>query len=450
MVIERTCEQRSSPPSGGGVGAARGWRARVLPWLPAFVGAVAVRIAYWVLVTPHYVPIADADQYRRLGRSLAAGDGYRLVYPRLGPDTWLHQSAFRPPLYPLILAPGFKLFGTATLWPARLTSVILGSLVVVLAGVLAARVAGRLAGRVTAAVVALYPPLLANDTIVMTESLALALLLGAVLLVDDRRWALAGVATGLMVLTRPNIYVVILILAAWAWRSMGLRRAAGLVGCCGLMVLPWLVRNQLQVGTFRPTTSDGLTLAAIYAKPAQEADTFVDPVFSPLYNDPAHVLSRLDEAKWNNDLVHEAASGLRSNPGYIARVVHRNYQGYFEFDSSGNRFAEDSDGRNWRFRQDTLPVYVIVTLVGMVGLVTQRRHHLVQVVALIVSQFVVLSLVLVAPPRLRAPFDLAMCIGVGLLVATLKDRRSCSHYPGSKISLGADRAPLDDQPSTTV
>jgi hypothetical protein len=31
------------------------------------------------------------------------------------------------------------------------------------------------------------------------------------------------------------------------------------------------------------------------------------------------------------------------------------------------------------------------------------------------AQFVALSLVLVAPPRLRAPFDVLMCIGVGLL-----------------------------------
>jgi len=426
------------------VATARPW-SRLTQWLPAFLGAAAARVAYWVFVTPHYVPIADADQYRRLGRSLAAGDGYQLVYPRLADDTALHASAFRPPLYPLILAPGFKVFGTTSLWPARLTSVLLGSLVVVLAGVLAARVAGRTAGWVTAGVVAVYPPLLANDTIVMTESLALALLLAAVLLVDSRRWVLAGVVTGLLVLTRPNIYLVIAILAFWAWRTMGLRRAAGLLGCCGLVVLPWLVRNQLQVGTFRPTTSDGLTLAAIYAEPAQEADTFIDPVFAPVYNDPAHVLQREDEAKWNNLLVHEALSGLRSNPGYVGRVMHRNYEGYFELDTSLNRFAEDSDGRNWRFRQDVLPFYVVVTVLGLAGLMTRWRHPLLRVLALIVAQFVLLSLILVAPPRLRAPFDLAMCVGVGLLVATIVERRSRTGRTASSTA----GPPPDQLPRTT-
>ena len=41
----------------------------------------------------------------------------------------------------------------------------------------------------------------------------------------------------------------------------------------------------------------------------------------------------------------------------------------------------------------------------------------------VVAQFVLLSLVLVAPPRLRAPFDLAMCLGAGLLVASFVDAR---------------------------
>ena len=64
--------------------------------------------------------------------------------------------------------PGALLFDHA-LWPARLLKVVLGSLVVGLAGVLAARIAGRTAGWCTAAVAAVYPPLLANDTVTLTE-----------------------------------------------------------------------------------------------------------------------------------------------------------------------------------------------------------------------------------------------------------------------------------------
>lgn len=397
-------------------------RQRIWRWLPVFVGAFLVRIAYWVLVLPNYVPIADADQYRRLGRSIAAGQGFQLVYPQ-----WLlHGTAFRPPLYPALLAPGFALFGSSSLWPARLLSVVLGSLVVVLAGMIASRIAGRIAGLATAGVVAVYPPLLANDTVVLTEPLAFALLLGAILLVNNRRWLPAAVVLGLLVLTRPNVYLVILILAFWVWRSIGARQAVGLIAVTGIVVMPWLVRNHLHVGTWRPTTSDGLTIAAIYSEPAQQAETFVDPVFSPAYDDPYRVLGRADEARWNTDLTREGLDGLRAHPGYLFTVVHRNFRGYFELDTSLNRFPEDSDGRLWAFRQDTLPLYWSVTIAGLAGLGLAARHRqpLTLVLVLIAGQFVALSLVLVAPPRLRGPFDLAMCVGVGILVAEIVDRRS--------------------------
>lgn len=390
---------------------------RLRRWLPVFVGALAVRVAYWVLVLPDYVPIADADQYRRLGRSVAAGRGFQLVYPQ----SFLHGTAFRPPLYPTVLAPGFALFGSGSLWPARLLSVLLGSLVVVLAGVVAARIAGRTAGLATAVLVTVYPPLLANDTVVLTEALAFALLLGAVLLVDSRRWLPAGLALGLLVLTRPNVYLVLLILAIWVWRTIGVRQAAGLVAVTALVVAPWLVRNHLHVGTWRPTTSDGLTIAAVYAEPAQEADTFVDPVFSPAYRDYGHLLSRYNEANWNRDLTREGLDGLRAHPRYLFTVANRNFRGYFEFDTSLNRFPEDSDGRVWRFRQDVLPLYWLVTAAGLAGMGYAVRHRqpLAIVLMLVAGQFVALSLVLVAPPRLRGPFDLAMCIGAGVLVAEL-------------------------------
>jgi 4-amino-4-deoxy-L-arabinose transferase-like glycosyltransferase len=387
-----------------------------------FAVALVVRLAYWAIALPDYVPIADADQYRRLGRSIASGNGFQLIYPQMA----MHATAFRPPLYPALLAPGFALFGDQSLWPARLLSVVLGSLVVVLIGVLTARLAGRIAGLVAAGVAAVYPPLLANDTVVLTEPLAFFLLLGAILLIDERRWLPGGVFLGLLLLTRPNVYLLIVVLVVWLWRSIGVRRAAGLVAVTALVVAPWLVRNHLHVHTWRPTTSDGLTITAVYGLPSQRANTFTDPVFSPAYGDAVHVFDRFDEARWNSDLTGEGLRGLRRNPRYLAVVARRNFQGYFEFDTALNRFPEDSDGRLWRFRQDTLPIYWFVTAGGLVGLAVslQRRRPLAVVLVLGTAQFVVLSLVLVAPPRLRGPFDVAMCVGVGVAVAEVIDRRA--------------------------
>ena len=97
---------------------------------------------------------------------------------------------------------------------------------------------------------------------------------------------------------------------------------------------------------------------------------------------------------------------------------------------STNEFAEVSDGRSWRFRQDTLVAFYVVTLTGLAGIAMLARDRrgarvdLILATGAIVAQFVVISILLVAPPRLRAPFDVAMCAGAGLLYARVADRRA--------------------------
>lgn len=401
-----------------------------------FVGAAAVRLAYWLLITPHWVPDADADQYVQLSRSLAAGRGFGLIFPQM----FHHPTAFRPPLYPFLLTPSSWLFGHA-LWPGRLLSLVLGSLVVVLVGVVGAKVAGRTAGYVAAAVVALYPPLLANDTVTLTEPLALALVLGAVLLMDSQRWLWAGVLTGLLLLTRPNSFGVLAILAAWCWVRLDLRRAIGLASASVLVFAPWIVRNQIQVGTWHPNTSDGFTLAAVYAKPAQQAGTFVDPAFSPAFDSPEDRLLRFDEAAWNSALTRAGLRGIKGNPAYVGRTVRRNFRGYFEISAELNRYPERNDGRNMKFRDSTRPLYFLITILGLAGLALRWRDPRVRVLVLVAAQFVVLSLVLVAPPRLRAPFDLVCCLGVGIFASDVLDMVRSTARRGSKSSVTSDQHP---------
>ena len=113
-----------------------------------------------------------------------------------------------------------------------------------------------------------FPNLLANDTVTLTESLALVLILGLLLALDSRRPLLAGVLTGLLFLTRPNAYLVLFVVIVVVWRTIGWRRALLALGCCVVVMAPWIVRNHVQVGTFRLVTSDGFTMAAIYGPPA--------------------------------------------------------------------------------------------------------------------------------------------------------------------------------------
>jgi hypothetical protein len=378
-------------------------------------GAFIVRCLYWALVTPSWIPDSDADQYVRLARALVDGDGYSLVYPQLQ----MHATAFRPPLYPLTLVPAAAV--THGLWAARLTSALLGTAVVVLVYVIARRIAGRTAGLAAGAVAAIYPPLLANDTVTLSEPLALLLLLAIVLLLDDRRWAWTGVACGALMLTRPNAYLVLVTIAVVAFVKAGWRPATRLLLMAAVITVPWIVRNEIQVGTPELVTSDGFTLAAVFAEPAQKRNTFVDPVLDSAYeNDLDLKLAQFDESVWSDKLLHRAWDGLRSNPRYLLTNGKRNTIDLLEL--SNNDGPERLDGRNIDFRHATLPLFYVVTLAGIAGLWFHRRDWRVRLLAVFAAEFGALMILILAPPRLRAPIDVICCIGVGLAVASLLAR----------------------------
>lgn len=380
--------------------------------------AVAVRVAYWVIVTPDWVPASDADQYLLLARSLGDGEGFSLRYPQLE----LHATAFRPPLYPTLLAP-FTLL-TEGLWPLRLANLLLGAAVAVLAATLTARVAGRSAALLAAALVAVYPPLLANDTVTLTEPLALALLLAIVLFIDDGRWTGAGLATGALMLTRPNVYAVAVMVIVVAGRRADWRTAARASAAILVLVVPWLIRNQVQVGTPRLVTSDGFTLAAIFAPVAQDADRFVDPVLDRAYDDDLELrVAQFDEATWSRELLERAGIGIRDNPSYLVENAVDNVSFFFELEPSDNESAEEFDGRDLGFRRATLPAFYVVTTLGLAGMWANRRDPRVLHLGILGIQFAVLCIAILAPPRLRAPFDLMCCVGAALFIGGLLSRR---------------------------
>jgi 4-amino-4-deoxy-L-arabinose transferase-like glycosyltransferase len=391
------------------------------------VGAVT-RLLYWAAATPEWTPRSDADQYVQLARNLAAGDGYSLAFPQLE----LHATAFRPPLYPLLLAIPTWVTGGDALWPGRLLSLLLGLAVIALTVVFVHRLGGPVAALAAGLAVALYPPLIANDTVTLTEPLALSLLLGVLITLDRREAVSCGVLSGLLMLTRPNAYLVVVIIGIALWRSVGPRRAAAMAGVSLLVLTPWMVRNQVQVGTFRLTTSEGFNLTAMYSEEAQESNGFVDPVYDPRFDGTGPRLAQFNEALWNAELTRHGLDGLRSRPTYPLRVAGRNLKLFLEISPSGNNSPELLDGRNLELRRRSLPLFYAVTAAGLCGLWLHRRNRALWPAMFIVAQFALLSLLLVSPPRLRAPLDLLMCIGLGLLVGWFADRRHPQRHPSPR------------------
>lgn len=295
---------------------------------------------------------------------------------------------------------------------------------IVLAVAYVGRFVSPRAAAVTGVAVALYPPLIANDTVALTESLSLLLLLAVLLALDAKRPVWCGVCMGLLLLARPNAYVIVVIVVVFLVWTVGWRRTGWFVVATLLCIAPWMVRNQIQIGSPRLTTSEGFNLAAIYSPRAQERGEFVDPAYDDAYRDDiALKLTQFDEAAWNAHLTEMGIEGLRENPGYLRYLVGENLRSYFELEPSNNDWAEEVDGRNLDFRNATLPLFYMVTIGGLVGFALNLRRRRLWPALLVTAQFIVLSVLLIAVPRLRSPFDLFMCIGLGLLVQWVIDRR---------------------------
>ncbi len=378
--------------------------------------AVGVRLLYW-LATIDYSPTSDAHSYHSIGRNLARGIGFAAHFPALSD----HATAFRPPIFPLLLAGPYRLFG-ASVGLGRLTSLLVGIVVVLLVERLTSKIGGSIAGLVAAVAVAIYPPLVVNDVSILAEGLSLLLIVLIITAIAEERWLLAGIETGLLVLTRHSAQLYALVVAILLLRWLGWKRALGYLGVSVLVVVPWLIRNDIQMGSPVLNTANGFNLAAAYSVEAHDDNDFVDPVFDERFSELR--LVQFDEIAWDRALRDRGLDGLRGHPLEPVRVMRRNLMYYFELKPWENDDAEELDGRNLTIRHITLPLFYAVTVAGVAGLWLARRNRTVALIGITAAYFSLASILTVSSPRLRAPFDLACCIGVGLLVGRcLQGRR---------------------------
>ena len=257
--------------------------------------ALGARLLYMVLVIPDYLPDSDAKQYELLAKSVTRGGGLAIAFP----FTFLHASAFRPPLYPALLGGVWAVTGTSV-FAGQILNVVLGCTAVVLAAVLAGRVGGRQAAIATGVVASLFPPLIANDTTLLSEPLSLVILLSVVLLLVDRRIEWAALASGLLMLTRPSAQAFAVVLTLWIVWRLGWRDALRFAALALLVVAPWVVRNWLTVGEPTLVTSNGFNLAAVYSSQATHAGDFVDPVFDSRFEQERYL--HYSEGEWDKTL----------------------------------------------------------------------------------------------------------------------------------------------------
>ena len=344
---------------------------RAVPWRhlgPLAIGALAVRVAYLLAIVDGRPAQSDAYQYLDIARHVGAGDGFAMQWPQVS----VHATAFRPPVYPTLLGAWVFVFGDSVT-TARVLNAVIGVGVVLATYAVARRLGNERGALIAAWLVCLYPPLLANDATTLAEPLALLLLLAIVWATSEGRWWSVGAFAGLLTLTKPSAQglVVMLAVAALAigfrrrgdepWRRPSLLNAGHVVVAAAILVVPWVIRNQVQVGSASIVTSNGFNLFAVYGELAQERGEFVDSTTDPALQSLDFRLLRFDEAEWNDELTRRARASLVDRPGYVVTTLGRNVVHWFELSPTENDLPEVLDGRDLDFRHLTLPLFYVVT-----------------------------------------------------------------------------------------
>lgn len=255
-------------------------------WLAAiFLFALAVRAVFLFGVFPNaprlvpglYTAVGMSfDGYDAIARQLLRGHGFRL-------EVGAPPTAARAPLYPLLLAGIYRVFGTGVA-PVLWTHALLGAVTCALLFLAGCRTFGRSTGIAAGLLFALFPPHLWWSQYVLSETLLVTLIVATFLAVvgvvqnpTGGRAAAAGALFGLTALCNATILFLPFALLAATAAFRELRRSYlqhGLTLLLGMavIVLPWTGRNFIDFHRVIPINwSVGLQ----YMKGLVMADDFV-------------------------------------------------------------------------------------------------------------------------------------------------------------------------------
>lgn len=221
-----------------------------------FVGAVTLTGAIWrlvMLISKWNVPLHYGDAWYYSIQAINNAHG-RWFKEASGPlQNWgVLPGAEHPPLTSLVITPA-SLLAHPEFWQ-RATMTLIGIAVIPLFAVLGRRVGGRLVGVLAATVAAVYPNVWLSDSLVMSETLLLFMVVLVVLAAmryrerfDVRSAVLLGVLIGVAAHARSELLLYAPMFAVIGFRSRRLviwaKRGAVLMLVAGATVLPWIVYN---------------------------------------------------------------------------------------------------------------------------------------------------------------------------------------------------------------
>jgi 4-amino-4-deoxy-L-arabinose transferase-like glycosyltransferase len=240
--------------------------------------ALAVRVAYMTLAHMYRMRTGQ-DHFQfgwemgRIARALATGYGYADPFTgHSGPTAWA------PPLYPLLLAGVFKVFGVYSLksgWVILFLNCVFSAGTVGAIYEIGQRCFGPKVALWSGWLWALHPAAMQYAVKWVWDMSLTAFLFAWVLVLALRirgvgaepgertqttgRWVLFGVIWGLIALSNSSLLLFLPACGLWmVWgaRERWMRNAALAAVCCGSLLAPWVVRNSMVFHAFVPLRSN--------------------------------------------------------------------------------------------------------------------------------------------------------------------------------------------------
>jgi len=322
--------------------------------------AFALRVAAVLLieVDPRARWGFDMSWYDGVARRLVAGWGY------VGFD-WA-PTAHWPPGYPFLLAAVYWLFGPSLL-AAKLANAVLAIVTVVLTYRIGCELGRPRVGLVAAALLALFPGDVLYSPTILSEVLFATLFCASLwlFLVCRNRWqtrSLAwfgfGVLLGAAALVRgtalamfPVFPLTLLVSGTTLRRAMrySVAAAAGLV----LALLPWTVRNQLQLGSPIILATNGANAIWIGQSAVGTAHENI-PLPKPNREASARVRNPESEVETARAKTREAFTSMVTHPGRVVAMMpaktymlYKDDRGSYPWIESGLRKRLAPERRPW-------------------------------------------------------------------------------------------------------
>ena len=314
---------------------------RLIFWIALALRILVITIGHTYRIRPLQDHFQFGWEMGRVARALATGYGYADPFVgHTGPTAWV------PPLYPLLMAAVFKLFGVYTAlsaWVLLAVNSVFSAAIVPAVYEIAARCYNRKVAAWSAWLWALYPAALqyavhwvwemSLTTMLFSFVLVLALRMRGVGEASDTearqttgRWLLFGFLWGLIALSNSSL--LLFLPACGLWILVGAQRKSAAIPRAVFasviflaVIAPWIYRNWTVFHAFIPMRSN--LGAEFYAGSGPGSNGFPFVATLPLVERDPDVMryKQIGEIAWVREQGAKARAYIAADPAHYALIT---------------------------------------------------------------------------------------------------------------------------------